>query len=151
MGPTSSPFILILFPGPNLFCLITLSFRLLSHRWHWKKQTFLGSTWLVTTLSQLHLSLCSSLHSYREKIGLIPSPVDLSYGVEPHTTPHHYFLLFLDATSMTMMDRWERPRLASEFLSVLHFFELPILPPPPPEPLLLADKRIRGNDQHQGV
>ena len=39
-----------------------------------------------TTLSQLRYSFCSTLHSYRERIWLIPSPLCPSCGVEPHTT-----------------------------------------------------------------
>ena len=39
---------------------------------------------------------------------------------------------------------WELPRLASEFLSSLPFFDLPPLPPPPLTLLLLADKRVGG-------
>ena len=41
-----------------------------------------------TTISQLHSSFCSSLHPYREKIGLIFSPLSPSCEVEPHITVH---------------------------------------------------------------
>ena len=40
------PFILKVLPYPSLFYLITVSFRLLPHKQHRKKQTFLGPTGL---------------------------------------------------------------------------------------------------------
>ena len=86
-----------------------------------------------STLSQLRSSFCSSLHSYRERIGLVPSPLCPSCGLAPHTTVH-VFSCSSHPTPLTELDLWERPRLASEFLSSLPFFDLPSLPPPPPEP-----------------
>jgi len=98
MGPPSSPFILELFPIPNFFHLITVSFRLLPHKKQRKKQTSLGPI-----LSQLNSSFCSSLHSYREKIGLIPSPLCPSCGREPHTTVH-VFSCSSHPTPLTKID-----------------------------------------------
>ena len=43
-------------------------------------------------LSQLQSSFCSCLHSYRERIGLIPSPLCTSCGVGPHTTINLFWL-----------------------------------------------------------
>ena len=39
-----------------------------------------------STLSQLRSSICSSLYSFRERIGLVPSPLCASCGLEPHTS-----------------------------------------------------------------
>ena len=55
-----------------------------------------------------------------------------SCGVEPHTTVH-VFSCSSHSTPLTELDLWERPRLASDSLSILLFFYLPLLPPPPPE------------------
>ena len=84
------------------------------------------------TLSQLHSSFCSSLHPYREKKGLNPSPSAPSCGVQPHTIIHVFSCSSLP-TPLTKLDLWEHPRLASEILFDLPFFDLPPLPPPPPE------------------
>ena len=87
-----------------------------------------------STLSQLRSSFCSSLHSYRERIGLVPSPICPSCGLAPHTTIH-VFSCSSHPTPLTELDMWERPRLVSEFLSSLPIFDLPPLPPPePPSP-----------------
>jgi len=67
-----------------------------------------------TTLCQLRSSFCSSLHSYRERKGLIPSPIYPSCGMEPHTTVH-VFSCSWHPTTLTEIDQSERPRLASEF------------------------------------
>ena len=80
-----------------------------------------------STLSQLHSSFCSSLHSCRERIGLIPSPLCPSGGVEPHTTVQA-FSCSSHPTPLTGMDLWERPCLASKFLFSLPFFDLPPFP-----------------------
>ena len=79
-----------------------------------------------TTLSHIHSSFCSSLHSYRQRIGLIPSSF---CGVKAHTTVH-VFSCSSHLTPLTELNMWERPRLASEFLSVFPFFDLLPLPPP---------------------
>ena len=65
----------------------------------------------------------------------------------PHTTVH-VFSCSSHPTSLTELDQWERPCLASEFLSSLPFFELPHLLPLPLSPLLLTDKRVRGKHYH---
>ena len=85
-----------------------------------------------STLSQLRSSICCSLHSYRERIGLVPNPLWPSCGLKPHTTVH-VFSCCSHLTPLTELDLWERPRLASEFLSILHILDLPLLLPPPPE------------------
>ena len=45
-----------------------------------------------TYLSQLRSSSCSSLHSYSERIGLIPSAICPFCGGKRHTTVHVFFL-----------------------------------------------------------
>ena len=67
-----------------------------------------------TTLFQLCLSFCRSLHSNRESIRLIPSPLCPSCRVEPHTTAR----VFPAPRTPPLTERnlWERPRLTSEFL-----------------------------------
>ena len=81
-----------------------------------------------TTLSQLRSYLiCSSLHSYCERIRLIPSPVCPSCGMEPHITVHVFFCSS-HPTTLTDIDLWERPRLALEFLFGLPFFDLFLFP-----------------------
>jgi len=111
IGPPSSPFILELFPVPSLFYLSLSPLK--------------GT---LSTLSQLRSSFCSFLHSYRKRIGLIPSPLCLSCGVESHTTVH-IFSCSSHPTSLAKLHLWERPRLASEFLWVLPFFAVPPFPP----------------------
>ena len=55
-----------------------------------------------TTLSQLRSSFCSSLHSYRERITLIPSSLCPSCGVESHThTTVHVFACSSHPTPLT--------------------------------------------------
>ena len=71
-------------------------------------------------------------------------PLCPSCVVEPLTIVH-VFSCSSHPTPLIEMDLWERPRLASGFLSVFPFFCLPPLPPPPPDPLLMADKRGGGN------
>ena len=85
-----------------------------------------------STLPQIRSSFCSSLHSYGERIGLVPGPLCLSCGLVPHTTVH-VFSCSSHPTPLTELDPWERLRLASEFLSSLPFFNLPLLLPPPSE------------------
>ena len=68
-----------------------------------------------TVLSQLRSSFCSFLYSYRERIERIPSP---SCRIESHTTDH-VFSCSSHPTPLTELDAWERPRLESEFSSVL--------------------------------
>ena len=131
MGPPSSPCILELSPYPSLSYFITASFRLLPRKLLWKKQTFLGPTELP--FDNLVFSFCSSFHSYRERIGLIPNPLSPSCGLVPHTTGH-VFSYFSHPTPLTELDLWERSRLASEFLSSLPFFNLPPLPSSLPDP-----------------
>ena len=95
-----------------------------------------------TILSQLRSSSRSSLYSYHDRAGLIPSLLCSAYGVESHTTVH-VFSCSSHPTPLTELDLWERPRLASEFLWVLPSFDLFFL-----SPLHLADKRVRGNHHH---
>ena len=85
-----------------------------------------------TALSQLRSSFCSSLHSYRERIGLLSSLLCPSCVVEPHTTVHVFFGSY--PTSLTERDLWERSHLTSEFLFGISFFDLPPLPAPEPSP-----------------
>jgi len=73
------------------------------------------------------LSLDSSLHFYREGIGLISSP---SCEVEPYITVH-VFSCSSHPAPLTELHLWEHPVLASKYLSVLPFFDLPPLPSPP--------------------
>ena len=120
MGLPSSLFILELFPVPSLFYLITVSLRLLP-RTVPEEANLPGS--YRSILSQFRSFFCSSLHAYREKIGLIPSSICSSCGVEPHTNVH-VFSSSSQPTPLSKLDLWERPRLASEFLSVLPFFDL---------------------------
>ena len=68
-----------------------------------------------TTLSQLRLSFCSSLHSYRLRIGIIPSSFCLSCIVEPHTIVH-VFSCSLHPTPVTELELLECRHLPSEFL-----------------------------------
>ena len=82
-----------------------------------------------TTLSQLCSFFCSSLYSYVKRIGLIPSLLCPSCRVEPHTTDH-VFAYSSHPTPLTVRDLWEHPRLTSEFLFGLPFFDLPPLPEP---------------------
>ena len=86
-----------------------------------------------STPSQLRSSFCSSPHSYGERIGLVPSPLCPSCGLSPHTTIH-VFSCSSHPTLLTEFAVWERPRLASQFLSSLPFFDLLPLPPPRSEP-----------------
>ena len=83
-----------------------------------------------TSLSQIRSSFCSSLHSYRERIGLTPSPLCPSCGVELHKTVHIFLLL----ASLTVRDLREHRRLVLDFLFGLPFFDLLSLPPPEPPP-----------------
>ena len=92
--------------------------------------------------SQLRSSFCSSLHSYRERIGLVPSPLCPSCGLAPHTTVH-VFSYSSHPTPLTEFDLWKRPRLAPDFLLDILFFDLPPVPPPKPESFL-PFCRIRG-------
>ena len=78
------------------------------------------------TLSQLRSFFCSSLYSYREGIGLIPRPLCPSCVLGPHTTVH-VFSSSLHPTPLIKLDLWEFPRLASEILSDLPFFDLFLL------------------------
>ena len=55
------------------------------------------------TLSQLRSSFCSSLHSYHERIGLVPSPLCPSCGLVPHTTVHAFFCSW-HPTPLTELD-----------------------------------------------
>ena len=68
--------------------------------------------------SFFHLSFSSSLIWFREGIGLIPSPLYSSCGVEPHTTVH-VFSCSLHSTPLTEMNMWDerfvRPLLAPSF------------------------------------
>ena len=50
-----------------------------------------------TILSQLRSSFCSSLHSYRERIGLIPSIAPSALSVELNPMPTSIFLFYLGA------------------------------------------------------
>ena len=135
-------YMLVLLPFPSLFYLITVSFRLLPRKLLRKKQTFLGRT--------LFSSFCSSHHSYRERIGLLPSPLCSSCGLFPHTTVH-VFSCSSHPTPLTELDLWECPRLALDFLSVLPFFDLPPFLPPPLESLHLVDKAVRANHHHESL
>ena len=72
-----------------------------------------------------------SLQFYRERIGQTPS------SLSPSTVPHANVCIFscsLHTAFLTVRDSWERPRLTSELLFALPFFDLPPLPPPSPEP-----------------
>ena len=73
----------------------------------------------MTTLFPLLPSFCSYLHSYREKIGLIPSPLCLYCGVEPHTTVH-----------VSPVPPTRHPWSLFD----LPFIDFPPLPPRPPDP-----------------
>ena len=86
-----------------------------------------------TLLSQLRSGLCSSLLSYRERIGLADSPNCPSCHSAPHTTSH-VFSCPSHPTPLSVLDLWHRPGPASEFLSTLPFFNVPPVPRPPPEP-----------------
>ena len=145
MGPPSSPYLLE---------VLTLQSPSLSHNRVLQTaslQIALEETNLprhyISILSQLWSSFCSSLHYYRERIWLVPSPLCPSCGLMPHTTVH-VFSCSSHPTSLTELDQWERPCLASEFLSSLPFFDLPHLLPLPLSPLLLTDKRVRGKHYH---
>ena len=100
-----------------------------------------------STLSQLRSSFCSSFYSYRERIGLVPSPLCPSCGLMPHTTVH-VFSCSSHPTLLTELDLWEHPRLASEFLSSLPSFDLHLFLLLSLSTLLLTDKRVRGNDHN---
>ena len=96
---------------------------------------------ITDTLSTLLLSVAPSIPI--EKIGLVPSPFCPSCGGERHTTIH-VFSYFSHPTPLTEMDLLERPRLASEFLFYLLFFDLPPLLSPPPEPLPSGGQESQG-------
>ena len=66
----------------------------------------------VTSLSQLRTFFYISLLSYRERIGLIPSPLLPSWGGEPHTAVH-LFSCTSYPTSLIVKDLWGRTRLDS--------------------------------------
>jgi len=127
MGPPSIPFILKLFPIPNLFHLITVSFRQLPLLITPEEANLPKPYW--TTLSQLRSFFCSSLHSYRERIRLTNPwpPLFLLWSVTHYHRP--CFLLFLASDTPDRVGSVG----ASEF-QFLPFFDLPPLPPPPPEP-----------------
>ena len=84
-----------------------------------------------TALSQLRASFCSSLRSYRERIGIIPIQFCPSWGVERYTTVH-VFSYSSHHTPLTEIELWEHPSLMLEFL--FGMFDLPTFPPPPSEP-----------------
>ena len=85
MGQPSNPFILDLLLFPSHFYLINVSFRLLPQIA--SEEASLPRSYR-STVSQFRSSFCSSLHSYRERIGLVPSPICPSCVLEPHTTFH---------------------------------------------------------------
>ena len=86
----------------------------------------------MSTLSQLCSYVSSSLHSYSERIGLIPSPQCSSCRMESQTT-RYVFSCSSHPTPLTELDLWKRQLLESEFLSSIPFFDLPPLSTPPLE------------------
>ena len=84
-------------------------------------------------------------------IGLIPSPLCLSCGVETHTFVH-LFSWPLYPTSQAEKHQWKRPFLHQNSCLTSLWWEiigLPSITPPPPKvlnPLLLTD--MRGNHHH---
>ena len=91
-----------------------------------------------TTLSQLCSSFSSRLHSYRERIGLIPSLLCPSCGMEPHTTVHAFSCSSHPA--LLTVRAWRRSSCRSFISSTSRLLLLL-----PLSPFLLADKRVRGN------
>ena len=101
MGPPTSPFILELFPVPSLFHLITVYFTVFPKIA--PEEANLPRPYR-SILSQHRSSFCSSLHSYLERIELIPSPLYPCCGVEPHTI-FHIFSCSSHPTPLTELDR----------------------------------------------
>ena len=64
-----------------------------------------------STLSLLRSSFCSSLYSYREKIGVVPSPLCPFCELEPHSTVH-VFSCSSHLIPLTELDLWERQHLS---------------------------------------
>ena len=93
----------------------------------------------MNSFSQIRSSFYSFLLSYRERMGLISSPLCSSGRGEPHTSIHLFSCpshpMSLASYILTVKDLWELPRLASELLFSLLIFDLPLLPPPSPKPL----------------
>ena len=86
-----------------------------------------------STLSQLRSGFCTSLNSYRERIGRAQDPLCDHCRGGPQTT-NHLFSCPVFPTSLEVGDLWYRPGSVARFLSTLPFFSFPRLPPPPPEP-----------------
>jgi len=89
-----------------------------------------------TTFSQLRLSFCSYLHSFRERIGLIPSLLFLC-GVEPHTTINVFFCF----SYQTPLDRAGPVRASTPCVGVP--VGPPFLRPLPPSPRVPSFWRTR--------
>ena len=118
MGPLSSPFIL------------RTSYKVLNSKSLLTRNTVLDTAFSQiaakeanlphpyrTTLSQLSSSFDSSLYSYCERIGQIPSSLCHSCKVEPHTTTN-VFSSSSHPTPLTERDLWERPHLYHSFLKL---------------------------------
>ena len=82
--------------------------------------------------------LCSSFHSYRGRIGLIPSPLYPSCGVEPHTTIHVF------SCSSHPTDAKSICSPCSHLFVWPPFFNVPPFSSPLSNPLLFTGKRAMG-------
>ena len=103
-----------------------------------------------TSLPHLHSFFSRTLHSYHDRIGLIPSTLCPSCRREPHTS-FHVLSCPSHPTPMTVRNLWKRPHLTSKvrtflvFLSLISHLFLPL----PLSPLLLTGMRIRSNYHHE--
>ena len=95
----------------------------------------------MTTLSQHRSSFCSSLHFYRERMGLIPSSLCPSCCRKPHTSVHIFFC----PSHPTPKIEKDLSRLTSEFLCDLLSFIFRLFLLLPLNRLPLTSKRVRGN------
>jgi hypothetical protein len=91
-----------------------------------------------TTLSQLRLGKCSSLHTYKHFIKAANSDVCPKFQTAPHLTLH-LFSCPAYPTTLTAYHLWRHPVKVAELLQVLPSFNhlppfTPRLPLPPPEP-----------------
>ena len=113
MGLPSNPFILKLFPISILFPTHNRVLQTASPQIAAEEANLPCPCRNLVLLSQLRSSICSSPHSYRDRIGLILNPplLFLLSG-----TPFHSFSCSSHSTLLTERHLWERPRLALLFL-----------------------------------
>ena len=86
-----------------------------------------------TSLSQLRSDHCTSLNSYKHRIGASPTDACPSCHHSPHDT-QHLFTCPAHPTALGVRDIWERPAEVADFLATLPFFRFGVPPRPPPEP-----------------